>query len=129
MFLKLPTDIVNYIYTFDDNINNKRYYNQIICDLKVRNRAFVKNYEDCMIELIHFAGLYKIYKLSKKMNAKSVVWYILKSTQTRKKRIFVDNDLQILLLQRRYRELYSPDYFTNLYNNNISYKEFMKNYK
>jgi len=126
MVSMLPIEIVDYIYSFDDN--KQKCYNQIICDLKVRNRDFINNYTDCMNELMHSVGLYAIYKLTKKMESNSIAWYLLRTSRHRKMRLFAANDLHILFLQRRYRELYCSSYFTNLYHNNISYRDFMKNH-
>lgn len=82
---KLPTDVIDIIYSFDDNKKNKQNKNIYVAEIKERFRHYKKNYEKCVSFLGFYIELYEIYAASMKSRKRdkimSVSTYLLKRNE------------------------------------------------
>lgn len=82
---KLPTDVIDIIYSFDDNKKNRQNKNIYVMEIKERFRHYKKNYEQCVLLLGFYIELYEIYAASMKSKKRdkimSVSTYLLKRNE------------------------------------------------
>ncbi len=124
----LPEDIINYIYTFDDNIYAKRQHKQTMIELKSRHKYFKETYDDCIRELKHYNRLYQVYYdvgINMKRKVRSLQWYLLDHSKYMKNQLYKNGLFEILLWQKKYRDSYTIEFMKKI-SGTMSYRTFIR---
>lgn len=124
----LPEDIINYIYTFDDNIYAKRQHKQTMIELKSRHKYFKETYDDCITELTHYNRLYQVYYdvgINMKRKVRSPQWYLLDHSKYMKNQLYKNGLFEILLWQKKYRDSYTIEFMKEI-SGTMSYRTFIR---
>lgn len=76
---KLPTDVINLIYSFDDNKRIRQNKNIYVAEIKHHFKHYKTNYDNCVETIKQSIGLYDIYESSKRRRTNlSIPQYLLK---------------------------------------------------
>ncbi len=125
---QLPADIINYIYTFDDNKCIKKTHKQAMMELKSKQSYFKETYDDCVKEIEHYNRLYQVYyDVGIAMNRKirSVQWYLLDHSKYMKRQLYKNSLFEVLLWQKKYRDCYTIEFMKKM-SGSMTYQAFIE---
>lgn len=88
---KLPTDIINLIYSFDDNKRIRQNKNIYVAEIKHHFKHYKMNYNNCMETIKQNMYLYDIYESSKRRKTNlSIPQYLLKRNDWSRRDILLE---------------------------------------
>lgn len=88
---KLPTDVINLIYSFDDNKRIRQNKNIYVAEIKHHFKHYKMNYNNCVEIIKQNMYLYNIYESSKRRKTNlSISQYLLKRNDWSKRDILLE---------------------------------------
>ncbi len=88
---KLPTDIINLIYSFDDNKRIRQNKNIYVAEIKHHFKHYKMNYDNCVKIIKQNMYLYSVYESSKRKKSNlSISQYLLKRNDWSRRDILLE---------------------------------------
>ena len=88
---KLPTDIINLIYSFDDNKRIRQNKNIYVAEIKHHFKHYKMNYDNCVKIIKQNMYLYSVYESSKRRKTNlSISQYLLKRNDWSRRDILLE---------------------------------------
>lgn len=88
---KLPTDVINLIYSFDDNKRIRQNKNIYVAEIKHHFKHYKMNYDNCVKIIKQNMYLYSVYESSKRKKSNlSIPQYLLKRNDWSRRDILLE---------------------------------------
>ena len=88
---KLPTDVINLIYSFDDNKRIRQNKNIYVAEIKHHFKHYKMNYDNCVKIIKQNMYLYSVYESSKRRKTNlSISQYLLKRNDWSRRDILLE---------------------------------------
>ena len=101
MLRRLPTNVINLIYSFDDNKRIRQNKNIYVAEIKHHFKHYKTNYEACVETIKHNMYLYRVYESSKRRKTYlSIPQYLLKRNDWTRRDILLEKTRLEMLEQK-----------------------------